>query len=62
MIEDESSAKAVDPPEDDPAGEVRVPVGRGALIRAQVLAGAVVGLSTALGFLGREITSTTPAI
>ena len=62
MIEDQSSAKDVDPPatEDDPAGEVRLPVGRGALIRAQILAGAVVGAGTALGFLGREVTTTTP--
>ena len=66
MTEDQSSANAVDPPaaEEDPAGEVMFPVGRIAIIRAQLLAGAVIGLTTIMLPVpgGREITSTYPAI
>jgi len=50
---DETDAPATS---EDPAGEVTVPRGRRAIVRAQILAGAVVGLSTIFGAL-TDITS-----
>jgi hypothetical protein len=58
VIEDPRSGETVDAPatSEDPAGEVMVPPGRRAIVGAQILAGAVVGLNTIFGALA-DITS-----
>lgn len=58
MIDDQRSVEAADPPatSGDPAGGVLIPPGLRAVIRAQILAGAVVGLNTIFGSLA-DITS-----